>query len=211
VLADGRPLLRGRIHAAALVAAVPAGLALVAAARSGSARMSALVYAASLIALFGASSAYHRLARGERSSRWLRRLDHSTIYVLIAGSYTPLCVVVLQGWWGWSLLAVVWVAAVAGIVLKLVRFDASRRIGAVLYIAMGWAVAAASPVLVGAVPTSTLVLLVAGGLIYTVGAVVLLTKVPNPFPRVFGYHEVWHTMVVVAGVLHYLAIRQIVA
>lgn len=205
-----KPFLRGRIHALAFVVAVPAGLVLVVSARAGMARAAALVYALSLIALFGASSAYHRLGRTERSQRVLRRLDHSTIYVLIAGSYTPVCLVVLGGWWRWTLLGAVWAAAVLGVILKLVRFDRSSVIGGALYIIMGWAAVIAGPSLVGAVSVPTLALLIAGGLIYTVGAIVLATRFPNPSPRIFGYHEVWHTMVVGAAALHYAAIQQIV-
>jgi len=205
-----RPVLRGRIHAYGLIVAVPAGLALVASAQGATARAATAVYALSLVALLAVSSAYHRLASSDRSRRWLRRLDHSTIYLLIAGSYTPICVLVLDGWWGWSLLVGVWAAAALGIVLKLVRFDTSHKLGAALYIVMGWAVLVATPVIVTVITPATLALLAAGGVIYTVGAIVLLTRFPNPFPRVFGYHEVWHTMVVVAAMLHYVAIRGIV-
>lgn len=205
-----KPLLRGRIHAAAFFAALPAGIALVASASGASARVGAAVYALSLIALLGASSAYHRLGRGGRRQRILRRLDHSSIYVLIAGSYTPLCLLALPGWWGRSLLFAVWAAAIIGVTLKLTRFDSSHRIGFVLYLAMGWAVLAAAPALASALDGSTLALLVAGGVVYSAGAAVLGTHVPNPFPRVFGYHEVWHLMVVVAAVLHYIAIYGVV-
>lgn len=205
-----KPLLRGRIHAAGLVAAVPAGIILVASARSAPARAGAAVFALSLIALYSASTAYHRLGRGERSQRILRRLDHSSIYLLIAGSYTPLCLVALPRPWGIFLLVLVWSAALTGVVLKLVRFDSCRRVGAVLYIAMGWAAVLAAPALVRSLDESTLALLAGGGVFYTVGAIVLATRFPNPSPRVFGYHEVWHLMVVVAGVLHYAAIHDVV-
>jgi hemolysin III len=206
-----KPLLRGRIHVAALVAAVPAGVLLVAGARAGAPRVAAAVYAASLVILYAASSAYHRLARTHRSQRLLRRLDHSSIYLLIAGSYTPVVAVVLEGWWRVALLVAVWTAAIVGVVLKLAWFESVPIVGAGLYIVMGWAAVAVAPSIAAAVPASTMALIVAGGLLYTLGAIVLLTKVPNPSPRVYGYHEVWHTMVVVAGVLHYAAIRQIVA
>ena len=206
-----KPLLRGRIHAAGFFVALPAGVALVTSASGASARVGAAVYALSLVALLGASSAYHRFGRGGRRQRILRRLDHSSIYVLIAGSYTPLCLLALPGWWGRSLLFAVWAAAILGVTLKLTRFDSSHRIGFVLYLAMGWAVLVAAPTLASALEPSTLGLLVAGGVVYSVGAAVLGTRVPNPFPRVFGYHEVWHLMVVVAAVLHYVAIYGVVA
>jgi hemolysin III len=170
----------------------------------------ASAYGATLVVLFAASSAYHRLVRSGWAAVWLRRFDHSSIFLLIAGSYTPVCLVALHGWWTWLLLVAVWAAAVVGVVLKLVRFDRSHRIGFALYLTMGWAVLAALPALLSSVDGSTLLLFAAGGLLYTVGAVVLATRFPNPFPRIFGYHEVWHVMVVVAAALHYVAIRELV-
>jgi hemolysin III len=205
-----KPLLRGRIHLAALVAAIPAVIALVAASGGSEAKVAASAYGATLVLLFAASSAYHRLGRPGRAVVWLRRLDHSSIFLLIAGSYTPVCLVALSGWWSGTLLVAVWTAAVVGVVLKLLRFEQSHRLGFALYLTMGWAVLAVLPALLTSVDRSTLVLLVAGGLLYTVGAVVLATRFPNPFPRVFGYHEVWHAMVVIAAALHYVAIRGLV-
>ena len=206
-----KPLMRGRIHVGALVAAVPAGVVLIATARSGLAIVASAIYATSLVALYGASSAYHRLGRTVRSQKWLRRLDHASIYVLIAGSYTPLCLLVLKGHWRWSLLAGVWLAAAVGVVLKLARFDMSNRVGGVLYIVMGWAVIVAAPALVSRLPAWILVLLAVGGLMYTGGAVVLARRWPNPSPRIFGYHEVWHALVVAAGICHYVAIYSVVS
>jgi len=206
-----KPLLRGRIHLVGLVAVVPAGIVLVAGAASTAARVGAAVYAAALVALFAASSAYHGLGRSPRSQGWLRRLDHSSIFILIAGSYTPLCLVALRGWLGGTLLTAVWITAIVGVVLKLGWFDRCNRIGGVLYIVMGWAAVAAMPALVSSVSVTTVALLIAGGVVYTVGAVVLATRFPNPSPRVFGYHEVWHALVVLAVVLHYTAIRSVVS
>jgi hemolysin III len=167
------------------------------------------VYAASLVALFAASSSYHRFRGGERWLSRLRRFDHSSIYLLIAGSYTPICLVVLPRSYGIPLLATVWAAAIAGVVMKLARFERAHRLGFALYLVMGWAALVAMPGLLHRVSGSTLALLGIGGVIYTVGAIVLATRTPNPFPRVFGYHEVWHVMVVAAAVLHYLALREI--
>jgi hemolysin III len=207
---QAKPLLRGRIHAAALLAAIPAGIILVARASGAPARTAAVVYGLSLIALFGASSAYHRLGKTERTTAWLRRLDHSTIFILIAGSYTPVCLVALSGWTGAILLVVLWTAAIIGVVLKLFRFDTSHRVGFTLYLTMGWAAVIAMPSLVSVVPVQTLLFLVAGGVVYTLGAIGLATRFPNPFPRVFGYHEVWHVLVVVAAAFHYAAISNVV-
>lgn len=205
-----KPLLRGHIHLGALVLAVPGGVLLVASAATGVGQLAAAVYAASLVALFGASSAYHRLGRTLRTRQVLRRLDHASIYLLIAGSYTPFCLLVLRGAWGWSLLALVWTAAVVGVVAKLATFERANVFGAVLYIAMGWSAVVAVPVLVGRLPLLETTLLLTGGVLYTLGAVVLARRRPDPAPRVFGYHEVWHTMVVVAGLCHYIAIYSVV-
>ena len=205
-----KPLLRGRIHLAAFALSIPAGILLVAGASPGRGFVGGLVYALSLTALYGASSAYHRLGRTVRSQRWLRRLDHATIYVLIAGTYTPICLLVLQGATRWSLLAGVWLAAAVGVVLKLARFDGSHWFGSLLYGAMGWAAIVAVPQLVTRLPVWVLALLAAGGLVYSLGALVLARRWPDPRPRVFGYHEIWHTLVVVAGICHYAAVFHVV-
>jgi hemolysin III len=205
-----KPLLRGRIHALAFALSIPAGALLVANAAPGRAFAGALVYALSLTALYGVSSAYHRLGRTVRSQRWLRRLDHATIYVLIAGTYTPICLLVLQGATRWSLLVGVWLAAAVGAAIKLARFDGSHWLGSVLYGAMGWAAIVAVPQLVTRLPAWVLGLLGGGGLVYSVGALVLARRWPDPRPRVFGYHEIWHTLVVVAGICHYAAVFHVV-
>ncbi len=206
-----KPVLRGHIHLAAFVASIPAAGWLVAHASSATARTGAAVYAASVVALFGASAAYHRLGRTERAQRWLRRVDHSTIFLLIAGTYTPICLLALQGTLRWVLLVAVWGVALTGAVLKLVTFDPVRVLGAVLYIALGWVGVLATPQLVQHLPVSSLSLLAVGGVLYTVGAVFLMRRWPDPLPRVFGYHEVWHSLVVVAGVCHYVAVFHVVS
>jgi hemolysin III len=205
-----KPLLRGRIHVAAFVASIPAGAILLANASPGRSAAGALVYALSLTALYGASSAYHRLGRTVRSQRWLRRIDHGTIYVLIAGTYTPICLLVLDGATRWLLLGAMWSAAVVGFSLKLVRFDGSHWLGSFLYGAMGCAAFVAAPQLVTRLPAWVWGLLGAGGAIYGIGALVLARRWPDPRPRVFGYHEIWHTLVVVAGACHYAAVLHVV-
>lgn len=206
-----KPLLRGRLHVAAFVAAVPAAMILVLVAGSGSATVAAAVYGITLVGLFGVSGTYHRLGRGIRSQKWLRRADHATIYFLIAGTYTPISIVAIGGRVGWFLVGIVWTAAVLGSLLKLLWFDRAHRIGAALYIAIGWVVVAAIPKLAGSVEALPLALLLSGGIIYTVGAIVLGSRWPDPHPRIFGYHEVWHTMTIVAAGLHYVAILRIVS
>jgi hemolysin III len=205
-----KPLLRGRLHVGAAVVAVPAALVLVLAARSGLATAAAAVYGLSLVTLFGVSGSYHRLGHTGRMQVWLRRADHASIYFLIAGSYTPVALVGIGGAEGWAMVALVWAAALAGGLMKLVWFDRTRVAGWILYLGMGWVVIFATPILVSHLGGAQLVLLAAGGIGYTLGAIVLGRRWPDPLPRVFGYHEVWHAMVIVAAALHYAAILDIV-
>jgi hemolysin III len=205
-----KPLLRGRLHVGATVVAVPAALALVLVARSDMAMAAAAVYGLSLVTLFGVSGSYHRLGHSGRVQQLLRRADHASIYFLIAGSYTPVALVAIGGWWGWAMAGAVWAAAIAGGLMKLVWFDKTRVAGWILYLGMGWVVVLATPVLLQHVTHTQLALLGAGGLAYTFGAIVLGRRWPDPLPRIFGYHEVWHTMVIVAAALHYAAILDIV-
>lgn len=206
-----KPLLRGRLHVAAFLVSIPAAVALVFLAESRVATVSAGIYGATLVALFGISGAYHRLGRTLRSQRWLRRLDHATIYLLIAGSYTPVSIVAIGGRVGWGLAIAVWSVAILGGALKLFCFERIRLAGGVLYLALGWAALAAVPALLPRVSAPTMVLLAAGGLTYTVGAVVLARRWPDPLPRTFGYHEIWHAMTIVAAAFHYTAILRIVS
>jgi hemolysin III len=205
-----KPLLRGRLHLGALVATLPAVLALVVAADSRRAQVAAAVYGVSLASVFLVSSAYHRLARSPRSQLLLRRADHATIYLLIAGSYTPIGVVAIGGPAGWALVAAAWAVAAVGVLLKVAWFHRASVVGAALYVGMGWMVVVAAPTLVRHVSRVELVLLVAGGLLYTGGALVLARRRPNPWPRVFGYHEVWHSFVILAAACHYAAIYLVV-
>lgn len=204
------PRLRGRLHVGAFVVAVPASIALVAAADGSRAKVASAVYGLTLVAMFGASGAYHRLHRGLESRMWLRRADHTAIYLLIAGTYTPVALVGIGGSGGWFLVAAVWLAAAVGALLKLVWFDRTRVAGWVLYLSLGWLAVGAAPALVEHLSDGEVALIVAGGLAYTVGAVVLGTRRPNPNPLVFGYHEVWHTLVIVAASCQFAAIAGIV-
>lgn len=204
------PRLRGRLHAAAFVLAVPAAITLVGAADGTRAKLASAVYGVTLVMLFGASSAYHRLHRGLASRLWLRRVDHTAIYLLIAGTYTPVAVVAIGGTVGWVIVAAVWLAAAVGALLKLVWFDRTRVAGWVLYLSLGWLAVGAAPALVDHLTDGELALIVSGGLAYTAGAIVLAVRRPNPNPLVFGYHEVWHALVIVAAACHFAAIAGIV-
>lgn len=205
-----KPLLRGRLHLGALVVAVPAAVLLVVAADSALARAAAAVYGTSLVAVFLVSSAYHRLGRSPRSQSILRRADHATIYLLIAGSYTPVAVVAIGGAVGWVIVIAAWSLATLGVLLKLAWFHRTKVLGSVLYIGLGWMIVAATPTLVHHVTRGELALLAAGGLLYTGGAIVLARRRPDPSPLVFGYHEVWHSFVIAAAGCHYASIFLVV-
>ncbi len=207
ILTAVRPRLRGRLHQVVFFLTIPAGVAVVAAARGSSARIGALVYALSLTGLFATSAAYHRMAQSVRARMWMRRLDHSMIFVLIAGSYTPLCLLALDGAWRVAALSVVWAVALVGVALKVFRLQA-MRLGNSLYLILGWAVLVLVPQLTGRL--LVLALLAAGGALFTVGTIVLTRRRPDPFPAVFGYHEVWHCLVVAACACHYAMIMVLV-
>jgi hemolysin III len=204
----GRPRLRGRLHQAAFFASIPAGIALVVAARSSLARLAVLVYALSLAGMFGTSAALHRLHWSPRG--WLRmdRLDRAMIYVLIAGSYTPVALLALHPGWRVAFLALAWTGATAGVALVL-RWHRHRGAGVlrmVLYLGLGWISLLALPELARALGPGKLALGLLGGVLYTLGAVVLIRRRPDPNPRVFGYHEVWHACTLAAGACHYALI-----
>ena len=198
-----KPRFRGRLHQIAFIVWIPAGITLVALGRTALARIASGIFAGSVLALYGVSASYHRLPWSPRARRWMRRLDHSTIFVLIAGSYTPLCLLALHGAWRVSVLAAVWGVAIVGVLLKMLRIDSMDRLGMVLYIALGWTALAAMPEIVRGLHPASIVLLFVGGVLYTVGAVLFAMHRPDPNPRVFGYHEVWHSMVIGGSLCHY--------
>jgi len=201
-----KPRLRGVSHQYAFLVAVAAGAALVVLARGGQARAAVAVYALSLSAMFGASALYHRIDWPPGPRAWLRRLDHSMIFVLVAGTYTPFAVLVLAPALGWTLLGIVWGGAVAGIVLSLVWVDAPRWLSAALYVALGWVAIIGLPQLWDRAGAMAVALLATGGVLYTVGAVIYARRRPDPSPRILGYHEVFHVLVIAAAAVHFAAI-----
>jgi len=205
-----RPLLRGWLHLVCFFLAIPAGALVVALASSLEGRIAALVYATGLVGLFGVSGTYHRGRWSDARRRLMQRLDHGTIFVMIAGSYTPLCLLALRGWVAPAMLAIAWVGAVAGFVLSFSSGRVSRIMRGTLYIALGWASLLVGPELLRQLSVAELVLIATGGVLFTVGAIFLATRWPDPFPRVFGYHEVWHLLVVAAVVCHFVAIASVV-
>ena len=205
-----RPSWRGWIHAVAAMLAVPGAVLLVATADHPMAKFAATIYGLGIVLGFGTSACYHRLAWSDRSHKILRRMDHSMIFVLIAGSYTPICLLGLPASWGIPLLCVVWAGAAAGIVLKQLAFERLRILEYALYPILGWIVVIATPQLMRGMSATALSLLLAGGVLYTVGIPVLARERPNPWPRTFGYHEIWHTFTVAAGACHFVAIGLLV-
>jgi hemolysin III len=201
-----RPLLRGVSHAYAFWAALAATIVLAAAVAPGLPRLSAVVYGVGLCALFAASGTYHRWRWNPRWRPLLRRVDHSTIFVFIAATYTPIALLVMHGTLRWVILAVVWSGALIGIVLSVAWITAPRVLSAACYLALGRVAVAALPQLVEGLDVAPLVLLAAGGVLYSVGAVVYATRRPNPWPRTFGFHEVFHALVIAAATVQFVAL-----
>lgn len=202
----GQPRMRGVSHAYAFWGAALTAVVLVALAPAGPARAAALVYGAGLCSLFGGSALYHRWHWDVRWRPLLRRVDHSTIFVFIAASYTPVVLLVLHGATQAVVLAGVWAGALAGVALSVLWIDAPRWIAAATYLALGWVALLALPQLVGGLPAWPLALLAAGGILYSLGAVVYATRRPDPWPQTFGFHEVFHAFVVAAAAAHVAAI-----
>ena len=161
------------------------------------------IFGASLILLYTASSIYHLLSVSEKSIRVLRKIDHMMIYILIAGTYTPVCLIPLRGGWGWSLLISIWSIAMAGIVLKVLWFNAPRWLYTLFYLLMGWLIVIAFVPLVRTMPIAAMLWLIAGGLLYTVGAVIYGTKWPKLKSKVFGFHEMFHVFVLYGSFCHF--------
>jgi hemolysin III len=201
-----KPRLRGVSHEYAFFVSLACGVALILTASGGRARVAAAIYAVAVSALFGTSALYHRVTWRPSARRWMRKLDHSMIFVLIAGTYTPVALLALSGSLSRAVLIVVWAGAAAGIAFKLVWIDAPKWLFAAVYLALGWV----SLVVFGELPAAIGWLgaagLAAGGLLYTAGALIYATERPNPVPRVFGYHEVFHALVIAAASLHYAVI-----
>ena len=205
-----KPRLRGVFHQYAFYVAVVAGLALVLFADSLRERVAMWIYAMALAAMFGVSALYHRVNwRSVRMRTWMRRLDHSTILLLIAGTYTPFALIAFDGKLADAILTVVWAGAGAGMVLNLVWVDAPKWVTALVFIALGWVGAIAVPELleVGVAPA---VLVFVGGGLYTLGALTYALRRPNPRPAVFGYHEIFHLLVIGAALTHFVAIAAFV-
>lgn len=200
-----RPLMRGSLHQAGFVVALGVGLAFVLQ-LDGRRLVGAAVFAASAVAMLGASALYHRVTWSPRVRPLMRRLDHAGIYVLIAGTYTPVGLLSLHGSLQHVVLAVVWAGAAAAILTKVCWVGAPKWLSAVFGITLGWVGVAAMPQLAHTAGIACVALLGAGGLAYTAGALVYAFRRPDPAPRVFGYHEVFHALTLVALACQYVAI-----
>ena len=205
-----KPRLRGVSHQYALVVAVVAASLLVARTETSAERIAVAVYGASAVAMFGVSALYHRIAWPPARRRQLRRLDHAAIYLLIAGTYTPFATLALSGASRIAVLVLVWTGALAGIVLAFAWSNRPKWFEAVLAVALGWIGIVVLPELLDAVGTTAVALVLVGGLLYTVGSLVYARRKPDPVPAVFGYHELFHALVIAAAACQYAAIASFV-
>jgi hemolysin III len=194
-----RPRLRGRLHAVAAVLSIGALIWLVQSATSVEARVAAWIYGVAALLCYATSTTYHVIARSDRARTLMRRADHSMIYVLIAGSFTPVCLLAMNGWWRWIIVGIVWAGAGFGIALSVTPTTHLPRLRTALYLILGWAGLAAFPALTRR--PVLLVLVVVAGLLYTVGAILFGRQRPTLRPAWFGYHEFWHSLGITAGAL----------
>lgn len=164
------------------------------------------IYGISLIFMFSASATYHMVRVRDKALEVFRKIDHAAIFVLIAGTYTPFCVNAFEGFWKWGMLSIIWSLALVGIIVKIFYIRAPRWLNAGIYVLMGWLSVAAAGQMLEALPTWVFGWLIAGGVIYTLGAIVYATKIFNFKPGVFGFHEVWHIFVLLAAAAHYVAV-----
>ncbi|MGC4797765.1 PAQR family membrane homeostasis protein TrhA [Micromonospora saelicesensis] len=205
----GKPRMRGWLHTYAFFVAVVCGIVLcsIAATRPGWAPLvSCLIYSLTVCGLFGTSALYHRRVWSERGYQVMRRMDHSMIFVFIAGTYTPLCAMLLAPRPATVMLALVWGGALAGVAVKVIWPHAPRWVSAPLYLALGWVAVAMLPEILHGGGVAALVLLIVGGAIYSVGAIFYALRRPNPWPTVFGHHEFFHACTLLAALCHHIAI-----
>jgi hemolysin III len=201
-----KPRLRGVLHEYGFFVSLVCGAALILAASDGRTRLAAAIYAGAVSGLLGTSALYHRVTWRPRARRWMRRLDHSMIFVLIAGTYTPVALLALKGSLSKTVLIVLWAGALGGVIFKLLWIDAPKWLFAAVYVALGLVTAAVFGELPAAIGWLGAAGLAFGGLLYVIGAVVYTSGRPNPWPKVFGYHEVFHALVLAAAALQYAVI-----
>jgi hemolysin III len=206
-IAAVKPKLRGVSHEWAFFVSLFLGAGLIVAAKTPKATLAVAIYAVSLSALLGTSALYHRVDWKRPNARlWMRRLDHSMIFFLIAGTYTPFALLVLDGPLADAILVVVWIGAIAGAIVEMIWIDHPKWVAALIYMSLGWVAVAAFPELWSQMGVAGTLLVAAGGLLYTAGAIVYATQRPDPSPRVFGYHEIFHALVIAAAAAQFAAI-----
>jgi hemolysin III len=199
-----REPVNGLTHLVAACVAFAGTIALAYLAKDDPAKLASLcLYGATLILMFSASAIYHLTLAGPKATLFLRKLDHSAIYLLIAGTYTPICLHYFTGFWRFGILAVIWSLGIIGITVKLFVISAPRWLTAGVYLLMGWLGILGVGEILSTMPAGALAWLLAGGLFFTVGAVVYTVKKPNPYPGVFGFHEIWHIFVILGAFCHF--------
>jgi hemolysin III len=201
-----RPRFRGVSHRIAFFLTLPLAAVLALEVDTSAGRVAAIAFGTSVAVMFGASALYHTVTWTEAKRRWMRRLDHAGIYALIAGTYTPVGLLVLNGNWRLAVLGIVWIGAATAIALKFLWLDGPKWLSAAIGVALGWVAVVVFPQILDRVGIGGSLLVLAGGIAYTAGAVVYALRRPDPFPTVFGYHEVFHALVIIAVACQYSAI-----
>lgn len=202
-----REPVNGLTHlAAAVVAALSLGLLIYLSRHNLVQQAAVTIYGVSLVLMFSASAAYHLTQSGPRLSIWLRKLDHSSIFLLIAGTYTPICLAFFSGFYRWGILAIVWSIALSGVLLKLLYIRSPRWLSVVIYLLMGWLSLAAARQILTHMPVGAIFWLVAGGVLFSIGALIYTFKRPDFYPGVFGFHELWHIFVILGCLAHFILV-----
>jgi hemolysin III len=210
MLSKLREPVNGLTHLGGAIAAFFGLIALLVVGWGGTAKVvSVLVYSLSLIAMFSASATYHMVKVKPEILKVFRKFDHSAIYLLIAGTYTPFCLIAFTGFWRWGLLAIIWSIAAIGIVVKIFYVKAPRWLNAAAYVVMGWLCLSAVGQMPAALPVGAIIWLIVGGVVYTLGAVVYATKIFNFVPGKFGFHEVWHIFVLLGALAHFVSVMSL--
>jgi hemolysin III len=202
-----REPVSGLTHlAAALTAALGLVILLVVGKGQVTKEISFMIYGVCLIVMFSASAIYHLVFKGARVTGILRKVDHSAIYLLIAGTYTPICLSFFDGFWRWGMLSIIWAMAFIGVVVKVFVINAPRWVTTGIYLIMGWFSVIAVSEIYRTMPSGAIFWLVVGGIFFTIGAVIYVIKKPNPRPGIFGFHEIWHIFVILGCLSHYILV-----